>query len=527
MTTSNVCEINDCDRKEENIKHEIVKTNTENTSKLDVNKSELKNIQKKKKKNIEDDDTISIDGAIQKVVNTIFDKIIKDNEKSPWLFSNYGKIIMYNNVNMCIEQDVKRKLEDKLLYRYTMTKNENIITSIPSSIMSNLKSRLVNELPKVKLIIDHPVIFKDGRISEKIGYDSKNEIIILPNALLDLGENFNYNPSYDEMRESVDYIQENLFNDFVFLGESSLANTWAALLHPMIRPLLFEKNKPFYLIQATDPCSGKTYLTKAVTMIHDVNVEDKFVALNLNQAELHKTLHSQMLNGDYFMIFDNLNENTKLQSSTLASMLTNKTTNIRELNTSKSNKITVDNTIVANSNGIKLSSELKRRCIVVHIDKVLKKHSTYKHPDYIGYLKENRNEILRNLTTILLYCYNENKFEYEYDNILPSFEHYSKIIGSILKTIEIDGFLSNIGDYDNELDAFVLFVEIWYSVYMEQPVRTSALVELYNEFTDEEINSRKLGHLLKDRQNRIIDDRYRFSASKKQNANMYTLEKIA
>jgi len=369
-------------------------------------------------------------------------------------------------------------------------------------------------LPKIKGVVSHPVVSVNGEISEKIGYDKNTCLYIDTNeniiaALRDIPDK----PNENEIKKAVDSIWD-IVADFKFKNEGSIAGFYALLLSLICRPSIND-NMPAFVIKAATPGTGKTLLARAA--IHIITGRDAVTAnWETNEEELAKDMHSRLLAGQEYIIFDNIN--VKIKSGTIAQILTSGIFSKRILGQTKNQEVLCNSTIIFTANNPELSSEIARRCIPIELISDIEHpelRTDFKYKKLLEHISNNQAALLRSLF-VMVQAWRASDKSYTGDNaILGSFSKWSRAIGGILNACGVIGFLSNHADFantaDTDTDICRQFFIKWYETHGGNPVSAKDLLGIAHELgivdtrRSEQSQIKSLGRYIVKREGQIYE----------------------
>jgi len=141
---------------------------------------------------------------------------------------------------------------------------------------------------------------------------------------------------------------------------------------------------------------------------------------------------------------------------------------------------------IITANNPVFSSEIARRTIRIRLDAKVDRPwtrdpKTFRHPDLLGWAKENRGMLIWAVLTMAEAWIVEGCPAPEGLPTLGMFEDWIRVIGGILQVAGIPGFLGNLDEFYEESDAesttLRTFIHMWWEEYGQNEVGVS---ELYN-----------------------------------------------
>ena len=330
----------------------------------------------------------------------------------------------------------------------------------PKALAENMLADAAPPLPPLQGVVNTPVIGPNGDCIVTEGYDPITELFInlkglkVP-AVAD-------HPTESEVTRARSLILDELLADFPFTSESDKAHAVAALLTPMARPMI-KGPTPLFLFEAPTAGTGKGLLADVV-----VNITTGSAPAVMTEArgteEWRKRITSTLLSAPTITLIDNVQR--PLDAAALAAVLTAEVWEDRELGASRMVRLPVRTCWIATGNNVTLSGELARRTIRTRMDAAVERpweRKGFKHDPLSGWVRSNRGYLCWALMTLVRAWVSAN--HPEPSDKIGSFEEWSRVVGGIITSADIPGFLENRAEvYDAaeaEGDTFRAFVEVW------------------------------------------------------------------
>lgn len=331
-------------------------------------------------------------------------------------------------------------------------------------------------------------------------------------------------PNVDEMVSAVDLISSELLGDFPFLEDSDRAHAIGALLVPFVRPMI-DGPTPFHLVESPSSGAGKTMIADLASILA---TGAKVNARNLpwDDDELRKMILADLLAMPTIICFDNLPSGRELKVQSLVQVLTADKLTGRALGQSRMES--AKNRTLWMGTGInpRLSREFSRRCVRIRIDPGVEKPDlrdgpapgkAWRHFPLERWAISKRRELVEALLLMVRYWISSGRQKPE--KRLSSFEDWSDVIGGVLFSVGLTGFLGAQATFYEEADSesgeWAAFVEQWASSHPD-PVSSSTLstlCEVHNLLQDvltkssARENTRKLGQALQTHRDQIFGSR--------------------
>jgi hypothetical protein len=176
-----------------------------------------------------------------------------------------------------------------------------------------------------------------------------------------------------------------------------------AIALSIVERLLFEKERPAFLVTATIAGAGKT------TVLHMIAsaVLGRLAAAaawSTTAEERCKSLFSYLLAGVPLILWDNIPRESRLDCDHINASLTSAEFQDRRLNTQTLGIAPATAIQAFTGNVIQVSGDLQSRTFVVRLSASREDPANrdFKHPDPLAWTRENRVAILRDLYTVLL-----------------------------------------------------------------------------------------------------------------------------
>lgn len=326
------------------------------------------------------------------------------------------------------------------------------------------------EIPALEGIVNVPVFGPDGKLHATPGYNPHTRLYYTGGVTLS-----DTTPTTAHIDTARRLLLDDLFVDFPFRDDASLAHAVALFLLPYVRPMIAGAT-PLHLIDAPTPGTGKGLLGD-ICAIPALGRELPSTTAGKDDDEWRKRITSALLEGGNFVSIDNITQ--PLDSGVLASVLTQSYWQDRILGASLTVNLRVRTIWIANGNNVVPSDEIARRAVWIRIDANQEKpwdRKEFKHPRLKTWARENRDKLVTAAITLIRAWVDRDMPEYTGQS-KGSYDTWANILGGILKTVGIPGFLGN----ENELFATTVnensvlseFVKAWKDTYGQKTVSVS------------------------------------------------------
>lgn len=338
--------------------------------------------------------------------------------------------------------------------------------------------------PPLRGLINTPAFVRGGELVSTPGYHTGSSLYYYADLSLDIPK-INMAPTEEEVRDAVDLLVD-LIADFPLAGMKrtdieeqavseegipAVAHCIAMILLLFCRDMI-PGPTPGHLITKPAPGTGASLLTDVCSSIF-MGHPCPAASLPGSNEEMQKTLSSFLANGSPIIYFDNINQS--VDSGELASCMTAPLYKARKLGTNDEILTEVRCAFIFTGNNVQLSNEILRRLVMIDLDAQMAKPDTrtdYKHEDIMSYARDNRGLLVHACLTLIQNWINKGKPLFS-GTALNSFENWSSIMGGILESAGLNGFLGNreelkdIASDDSDEDIIPL-LDSWWEAYGEK-----------------------------------------------------------
>jgi hypothetical protein len=331
---------------------------------------------------------------------------------------------------------------------YKGSRNGQTAISPPMFVATNILALEGWDFPALSCVVEIPVLRPDGSIVDRPGYDQNTGVYYWPDPWLKVPP-IPESPSRDEIRQSVELILETI-GEFPYVDEASRANAIALLLTPLIRQAV-KGVVPIGLIDAVNQGTGKSLLSDVIALIPTGRTAS-MTTMPGNEEEWRKRITSDLYGGTTLIFIDNIAG--RLDSPTLASVLTAWTWKDRWLGVNKMVEVPNRATWVGNGNNIQLGGDMQRRAYWIRMDAKSATPWTgreFKHPDLIAWVIENRHHLIGALLTLARAWYAAGQPKADLKPI-GRFEEWTEIVTGVLAHAGVKGCLENLQEMYDTVD---------------------------------------------------------------------------
>jgi hypothetical protein len=187
-----------------------------------------------------------------------------------------------------------------------------------------------------------------------------------------------------------------------------------------------------------------------------------------DEDEWRKRITATLKDSPAAVVLDNLNG--EIQSPALSAALTAPVFSDRLLGYTKTIHLPVRCLWVATANNVSFGSDLPRRCVAINLDARMvrpweREEASYRHPDIIGWADENRADLVWAALVLIKNWLVSGQPAWS-GRPLGSYESWSRVMGGILETAGVNGFLGNAHEFyensDTERSGQQWLIERWW-----------------------------------------------------------------
>jgi putative DNA primase/helicase len=415
----------------------------------------------------------------------------------------YGAEIVRLNENVAdkriiLESMNKDRMKHHLNRSADWRDSEDNIKSAPHPVASDMLANPDPPLPRLRRIVNHPIYTGNKALCLTPGYSREEEIYLHNDGDLAVPP-VPDTPSTGELKMAIEIVEE-IFVDFPFAGGSDQAHSIAILLLPFVMDLI-DGPTPLHFIEAPSPGTGKTLLALSIgTAVTGHQISTKSQCRD--EDEWRRTITGVLRSAPEFYLIDNVKK--ELESAALASALSSTVWEDRILGKSETIVLPIRTVWLATGNNPIFASEMARRVIPIRLDSEVQRpwlegKKTYKHEPLLPWIKGSRSVIIWAVLVIIQNWIAKGCPDPENLPALGSYEEYRRVIGGMLQTAGIQGFLGNLQTFyqssDEETQALTKLIHYWWDNFQDREVGVNELYPLIkNNFIPLDLGKSTLEH---------------------------------
>lgn len=312
--------------------------------------------------------------------------------------------------------------------------------------MSALHTRY-RDFPALDGIARTPLVRMDGSIVTDPGYDPESRHVIALSPELD-GFSVPQHPTDDQVAAAVQLLTDELLGDFLLASDTDMAHAVAALLTPLLRPIL--PTAPFLVVDGLQRGVGKGKLLAVIAVI-GTGYTPSMSILPTNEEEMRKTITSILHEGSTMLMWD---EVQAIDSASLNSLVTAESWSDRKLGATKQIEMPNRSTIYFAGNNVIISGDAVRRAVTIRLstdEPNPENRSGFRH-ELPTWAFDNRQELLEACMTLITAWIDRGRPAAPRAFQFGSFERWQDVLGGILMVAGIPGFLDGLEDRRQDTD---------------------------------------------------------------------------
>jgi putative DNA primase/helicase len=424
------------------------------------------------------------EGDLARAVEKVWSLLLASN-RTPWLF-RYAGIPTWvvpddegRPVAATLTEDRLRHMLARLA-RWVRENAKGELTPAPPP-MAVVKSVLATPdpgLPVLMGIVNTPVFGRNGKLLTSPGYHPDARLLYQAASgfsVPDIPER----PTAQQVAEARALICDDLLGDFPFVSQSELAHAVALLLLCFVRSMI-EGPTPLHLIEKPTPGTGATLMVDSIATIL-TGTGASVMTEGRDDEEWRKRVTAKLRQVPSILLIDNLRN--KLDSSAVAAALTAPFWEDRILGASEMARLPIRCVWIATGNNPEFSNEMARRLVRIRLDAHVERpwqRGSFRHPDLMTWVRANRARLVAACLTLCQAWIAGGRPRGK--RSIGSYENWAGVIGGILETAVIEGFLGNLEEMmaasDSEGAALSALISAWWDRFGTAEVGTADLFEV-------------------------------------------------
>jgi hypothetical protein len=321
----------------------------------------------------------------------------------------------------------------------------------PEFIGNDMVAFPAEDLPVLEQVVYGPTFDADGSLLGDPGY--------CPTAHRWYEETRPIEPVQLSLDEARDVLLDWLA-DFPFASNADRAHAIGLFLLPFVRDLVGDMT-PIHLVEAPMVGSGKTLLARVI-LSAAMGFIPAIQPWPEREEERMKTIGAELRNGAPVIVFDNVKG--RVESPSLEAATTTSRFSARILGGLDSMNVRVRAIWLLTANNAALSPDLVRRTVRIRlVPSAPFDYATARHPDIIGWTLDNHSLLVSAALRLVVEWIRVGRPEGR--ETLGTYETWAKVVGGILATAGIPGFLTGREEFKSMADPISVeweeFVAAW------------------------------------------------------------------
>lgn len=349
---------------------------------------------------------------------------------------------------------------------------EEVEKNAPAYVISYIRGKLHEmKLPELEKVTKVPVFSKEGILITEKGYNphtlcfydpGDEEFYAVPDVITDADvdaavsiidepkRDFPFSDKFNEY--DPEPIRDGKVDDEGFplpnykRGAGSRANYDAMVMQPFVRAMIAGPC-PQYHIDKPAVGTGAGYLVDVAWIIAEGGERAEVKTLPHDDSMIKSMITSGLRGGKSILFLDNVQD--QVNSPDLAAALTAGTWSDRLFRTHDEVIIPIKCTWVMAGNRIKFNRDMMRRNVPIYLNAEMANPASdrpvefYKHKMLHEYVRQCRKDLVWAIHILVKNWVQKGRPMPTKSPVMQSFNDYSVVIGGILETAGIEGFLSN------------------------------------------------------------------------------------
>lgn len=424
------------------------------------------------------------EGDLGRAVAKVWSVLMASN-RTPWVFRFAGLptwVVPDDEgrpvATMLNEERLRHMLARLARWVRENAKGELLPAPPPLPVVKSVLATPDPALPVLTGIVNTPVFGRSGTLITTSGYHPDARLLYIPAPGFSV-PNIPAKPTQAEIDAARALICEDLFGDFPFTSEAERAHVVALLLLGFLRGMI-DGPTPLHLIEKPTPGTGATLMVDAVATIL-TGTGASVMTEGRDDEEWRKRVTAKLRQIPSIILIDNLR--AKLDSSAVAAALTAPFWEDRVLGASEMTRLPIRCLWIATGNNPEFSNEMARRLVRIRLDPHEERpwqRTGFRHPDLMIWVRANRPRLVAACLTLCQAWVAAGKPRGS--KTIGSYENWAQVIGGVLETAGIPGFLGNLEDMmeasDSEGAGWSAFIAAWWDRFGTAEVGAADLFDV-------------------------------------------------
>jgi len=335
---------------------------------------------------------------------------------------------------------------------------------------------LEKPLPSILGVVGSPSFTCDGTLATSSGYQPETKLYYWPSG--EAVPPVPSTPDETDLLRAKQLIGMEWLSDFPFVDDASRANAISVPITVLARNLI-DGPVPLFAFDAPSAGTGKGLLASTSTLVVSGS-KPAMMTETRDDEELRKRVTSLLMSGPDVVVLDNVRR--RLESGTLASLLTSTAWKDRVLGRSQTIELPNRTVWIVTGNNLQMSDEVMRRTVWIRLDSRRDRpwdRAGFRHSELESWVLRHRADLLWAFLVLVQNWVAKGKPSWT-GQALGSFEAWSKVVGGVLESAGISGFLGNRQELYERLDSdgeeWRAFTRAWHEEHRTEPVKSADLL---------------------------------------------------
>ena len=386
--------------------------------------------------------------------------LIDGNYKTPRVFSYncqpYRCTIRPETQELSLQSVDDRILRHELTLHttYFEQRGENSARGVlpPMHVVQMVLADTEFRLPTLAGFARMPYLSKDGKMVERPGWDRDTGYMLTINQSVSIPP-IPETPTLRDAQVAQARLRD-VFSDFPFddgettvegeEGQSSWAHFLAALLELYVRPRISGPT-PIFAVTKPSPGTGGSLAVESLVQIA-TGAKPPILGQMNQDDDIRKMITSIFMRGQTVFVYDNIPDRSPVSSTHWANLASASVWSDRQLGGNET--IEAPNRVlkIFIGNNTRYSHEIARRCAPIRLDAKVSplSRTDFKIPDFEVFIERNKGLLAACCMTIVKYWASIGMPEDTTTKPLVTFEGWTRVMGGILNSIGVAGFLRNL-----------------------------------------------------------------------------------